>query len=150
MPSLFFPVLLLCCGYAFFRGGPPERICAVVMVAGAALSLLAMLLSSARFAHLEIGVFVVDLAVLAGFVGIALFSERYWPMWMSSMQLVAVMSHSTSLLISTPMPWAYAVAIAFWGYPMLAMLAWGTARHRGRVRRFQWDPSWVSRQRLAP
>jgi hypothetical protein len=66
------------------------------------------------------------------------------------MQLVAVASHSTGLLLSYRLPWAYAVAIAFWSYPMLVMLAWGTARHSRRLRRFNWDPSWVRRQPSAP
>jgi hypothetical protein len=149
MPYLFFPVLILCCGYAIARGGPPERLCAAVLVIGTALTILAAPPPDQRFRHLELGIFMVDVISLFGFMGIALFAERYWPMWMTSMQLVAVMSHATSLLTSTPLPWAYAVAIAFWSYPMLVLLAWGTARHRSRVRQFDSDRAWVSPGRLA-
>jgi hypothetical protein len=149
MPSLFYPLLLACCGYAFLRGGPPERTCAILMLVGTLMTVWATPPIGQRFAHLELTIFIVDVGLFVGFLGIALFAQRYWPMWMASMQLVAVASHSTSLLVKTPLPWAYAVAIAFWSYPMLVMLAWGTARHCERIKRFEWDPSWVDRQRLA-
>jgi hypothetical protein len=150
MPLLFYPALLTCCGYALARGGPPERLCAILFLVGTALSVWLTPPLGQRFAHLELGIFLVDVLVLIGFVALAVGSQRYWPMWMSSMQLVAVMSHSTSVLISQPLPWAYSVAIQFWGYPMLIMMAWGAARHRERLRRFDWDPSWIDRKRLMP
>jgi hypothetical protein len=150
MPLVYFTLLFFCCGYAFLRGGPPERVCSVIIIAGAAISAFILPTPGGRFEHLEVGIFAVDAAMLCGFIAIALCAQRYWPLWMSSMQLVAVASHSAGLLLSYRLPWAYAVAIAFWSYPMLIMLAWGTARHRGRVRRFKWDPSWVDRPRLAP
>jgi hypothetical protein len=150
MPLIYIPLLLMCCGYAFARGGAPERWCAVLFVAGTILTSVIVPSPIGRYQHVEIAVFAVDVCLLCGFVAIALFAQRYWPLWMSSMQLVAVASHSAGLLLSYRLPWAYAVAIAFWSYPMLIMLAWGTARHRGRVRRFKWDPSWVDRPRLAP
>ncbi len=150
MPSLFYPTLTLCCGYALLRGAAPERSCALLMLAGTALTVWLTPPLGERFAHLEFAIFSVDVCLFLGFVAIALLAHRYWPLWMSSMQLVAVASHSAGLLISYRLPWAYAVAIQFWSYPMLVMLAWGTARHRERVRQFNWDPSWVDRQRSAP
>jgi hypothetical protein len=149
MPLLFYPVLLACCGYAILRGGPPERACAILMLAATALTVLATPPMGQRFAHLEFAIFLVDSCLFVGFLCVALLAHRYWPMWMSSMQLVAVLSHSTSLLASQPLPWAYAVAIQFWSYPMLLMLAWGTARHRGRTRLFDGDPAWIT-QRTVP
>jgi hypothetical protein len=147
---VYLVLVAFCCGYAILKGGPPERVCACIMIAGSMLSFAALPVASGRYNDLEVGVLIVDLVMCAAFVGLALCSERFWPMWISSMQLVAAMSHFTPLLVHNPLPWAYAVAIQFWSWPMLIMLAWGTARHRGRVRRFKWDPSWVDRPRLAP
>lgn len=150
MPLVYFALLVSCCGYAYLRGGAPERACSILIGVGAALSAVILPTASGRFEALEIGVFAVDVAMLGGFIAIALLAHRYWPLWMSSMQLVSVASHSAGVLMSYRLPWAYAVAIAFWSYPMLIMLAWATVRHRERVRRFEWDPSWVGRQRLVP
>jgi hypothetical protein len=146
----YITLLAFCCGYALLKGGAPEQVCACIMVLGTMLSFAALPIASGRYHNMEVGVLVVDLAMAIGFVGLALYSERFWPMWISSMQLVAVMSHFTPLLVQNPLPWAYAVAIQFWSWPMLVMLAWGTARHSRRLRRFNWDPSWVRRQRSAP
>jgi hypothetical protein len=148
--TIYFFMLTVCCGYALVKGGPPERVCAWLMMFGTALTMIVLPGPSDHYRHFEIGLFGVDLSMFFGFALLSIRSHRFWPMWISSMQLVAVLSHVTPLIAHGPLPWAYAMAIQCWSYPMLIMLAWGTARHRGRVRRFKWDPSWVDRPRLAP
>jgi hypothetical protein len=148
--TIYFFMLTVCGGYALLRGGGPERLCAWLMIVGTVFTMIALPGPTDRYQHVEIGLFAVDMSLFAAFAALAVRSERFWPMWISSMQLVAAMSHITPLIVHDPLPWAYAVAIQCWSYPMLIMLAWATARHRDRVRQFNWDPSWVGRERLVP
>jgi hypothetical protein len=82
----FFVFLLGSCAFAFLRGGAPERWCAALMMIGAALTLIDMPNVSTRYGQFESGVFVIDSGLLLAFLALALTCERYWPMWISSMQ----------------------------------------------------------------
>lgn len=139
----FFVFLLASCAYAFVRGGPPERACAALMMVGAALTLLIMPDVGTRYGHFETGVFAVDFALLVAFVGLALCCERYWPMWISSMQLVTVVSHIVGVIVATSTAWAYAMAVSLWSYPMILLMVIGTVRHQQRIKQHKVDTDWI-------
>jgi hypothetical protein len=139
---LFLVIWLGCCGYALWRGGPPERI-------GASLFLVATLASAAvqspegaRFITIDPGVLTVDLALLASLLVLAFLADRFWPLWMSAMQAVAVLSHTAIALNPDVIPWGYWRAAALWSYPMLLLLAFATWSHQQRLKSAGADPSW--------
>lgn len=132
-----------CCAFAIWKGGAPERICAVAMLVASKATHYTIMLQGDRYAALQMGALTVDVALFALFYWLSIRTERYWPMWISSMQLVAVVSHLATKAMQPFVPWAYAVAIACWSYPMLLMVAWGAVRHQERVRRHSYDPSWI-------
>ena len=142
MPGLFTTLLLACCGYALARGGRPEKLCAMMMLVATAFTMAIFPEVKGRFAELEVGLFAADLVLLLAFVGLALAADRYWPMWISSMQLVAVMSHVVGAILGERVPLAYAVAVVLWSYPMVVMLALATYRHHVRVRRDGPEQGW--------
>lgn len=139
---LFLVLWLGCCLYALVRGGAPERIGATIFLTAALLSLAVEEPQGSRFDSIEIGVLIVDLGVLAGFTALALTASRFWPIWMSGMQGVQVLSHFAIAVNATVIPWAYWNAQTLWSYPMLMLLAAATAWHRSRLRSLGADPSW--------
>ena len=76
----------------------------------------------------------VDLGVLAGFIVVALRSERFWPLWIAGLQLTTSIGHLLKGVDQDLLPRAYGAALQFWSYPILVILAVGTYRRSQRVR----------------
>jgi hypothetical protein len=139
---VFWGLTALCGGYALLRGGAPERIGAAIIILGSALTVALGSAWAHRFEHVETGIVAVDVAVLLGFVLLAVFSDRFWPLWVSALQAIGVLTHLARALEPNLMPWAYGVALAMGVYPMLLLVALGTWRHRKRMATGAADPSW--------
>jgi len=130
---LYNGLLITACGYAWLRGRSDERIAAAVCFAASFASLL--FLTRLRFSEIEIGILIVDLIVLGAFVAVALRSERFWPLWVSGLQLTTNFGHIMKMIDSHLLPFAYAAALRFWGYPILIILAVGVWRGQRRLQR---------------
>lgn len=132
---IFFNALLLgAFAYAFWRGRSDERITATVCVAASAASFALMAPQSFRYSTIEIGILAVDVLTLAAFTAVALKSERFWPLWVSGLQLTTSVAHLMKALEPSLLPIAYAAAGRFWSYPILIIIIVGTWRsdHRRR------------------
>ncbi|MBV8685800.1 MAG: hypothetical protein JOZ90_08930 [Alphaproteobacteria bacterium] len=140
----YYTILALCWGYALLRGGPPERIGASIIGIGSILSALALSGSTVRFGSVEVGVFYVDVAALLGFLALALYAERYWPLWVTALQAIGTAGHAVKYVDSHVVRLIYAFALALWAYPMLFLIVLGTWRHQKRVAQFGADRSWSS------
>lgn len=123
---VFLVTLLAACAYAWWRGRRDERRGAVVILVGAFASYPAAVLFGHRWQAPEYGVLVVDALALGALLVIALRSERYWPIWGTAFQLVAVVTHLATMVDSSVLPRAYSLAQPFWAYPLLASLVAGT------------------------
>lgn len=135
LPPQFYNMLLaLCLIYALLRGGPPERIGIAVMVIGSALSSAWAAGTSNRYVEVEVGILVIDVAVLAAFVILAVRADRLWPIWVSALAGLGVVGHLArwygGIHVS---PQAYAVGIVIWSYAILALIAIGTWNYRQRA-----------------
>ncbi len=145
---LAFNLLLFgCCGYALRRGGPPERLGGLIFLLAAALTVLGASPFGIRFQHVELGILLVDAAVLYAFIVLAIRSERFWPIWVAGLQTVEVFTHFARLVTPGIIPPAYGEAVALWSYPTLVLLAIGTWRHRRRLERFGADNPWKNASR---
>ena len=133
-PVIFGPLLLAVCIYAWLRGGSDERIVAATCLAGTVATLLAISPLHQRYAGVEEGLMLVDLGVLAGFIVVALRSERFWPLWIAGLQLTTSIGHLLKGVDQDLLPRAYGAALQFWSYPILVILAVGTYRRSQRVR----------------
>jgi len=134
--------MLAICFYAAIKGGQPERRAVMIFILGIILTIIAASSSEQRFAQPEVGILVTDLAMLSAFVVLALKAERYWTLWICSMQIIQVLSHIPKIIIPELLPQAYFVIAAIWAYPMLIVLAIGTYRHQQRLQRYGADRSW--------
>jgi len=135
---IFWAFLLLTCGYALWRGRKYEQLSALVFIAASIASLLSHAPAQERYIGIETSDLVIDLAVLAALLGIALRSDRFWPLWVAGLQLTVTVSHVMKAIKPDLMPFAYAAAERFWSYPILLILfagAWRQQRRRrGRLR----------------
>jgi hypothetical protein len=131
---LFNALLIGSCGYAWFRGRADERVVAAVCIIASLASLALISSFKTLYSNIEIGVLMVDIATLAAFTYVALRSERFWPLWVSGLQLTTSVAHLLRLVDPTLLPIAYSAAARMWSYPILIILAVGTWRSEHRYR----------------
>lgn len=130
--SVYWSVLLLICAFAFWRGHNDERLAAATCLIATLVQLFVVTPTLRRYSGVEVGVLLVDVGVLAVFVGIALQSHRFWPLWVAGLQLTTVFGHILKAIQLSLLPYAYAGALRFWSYPILLILAIGTWRTHQR------------------
>ena len=83
--------------------------------------------------------------LLAVLIAVALWANRFWPIWIASLQLFALLVHIAKAYQQDVLPIVYFAVISRIAYPMLAMLVIGTACHFQRMRRYGADPDWSDR-----
>lgn len=125
---LYDGVLLGVTAYALLRGGRPERLGALLNIAGSAATIALRWLSIATGAPAEIVIMTIDAGVLAGFFWLATRSTRFWPIWAFGLALAdIVMSVAGALMPTTPL-FAYHTGLGIYAYLALGALAVGTSR----------------------
>ena len=128
---IFFALVAL---YALLRGQRDERQVGLIMVAALLATELVLPPAHERFESVETKLLLVDLAVFAGFLWVALRSDRFWPLWIAGLQLTMLLGHALKILDADLFSKAYAAALLFWAYPEVLILAIGTWRtHRRRT-----------------
>jgi hypothetical protein len=130
---IFWIVLFVTCGYALWRGRRYERIAAMVFIAATVVSILMRSPLQGRYHVIETSDLIVDTAVLATVIAIALASDRFWPLWAAGLQLVDSMSHLIKAIHADLLPNVYGAAERFWSYPILIILLIGAWRQRRRT-----------------
>ena len=131
---IFNALLVGSCGYALWRGRSEERMTAIVCIIATLTSIALVAPASQRYASLEVGVLIVDVFTLGAFTLIALKSDRFWPLWISGLQLTTSIGHFLKAVEPNMVPIAYAAAGRLWSYPILLILAVGTWRSCRRLR----------------
>jgi hypothetical protein len=127
---IIFNLLLIgACGYALLRGKTDARIVGAVCI----IANFATFAVVSSYASVETGVLIIDVLTLAAFTLVALWSDRFWPLWVSGLQLTTSMGHLFKAIQSDLLPIAYAAALRFWSYPILIILAIGVWRSERRA-----------------
>lgn len=132
---------VLSCAYALLRGGAPERLGAVILIANFQLSHWLIAPLESRYADVEWAMFCVDGTAFLALYALSICSTRFWPIWMAAIQGVVAISHLSGLRPDV-IPWAYGNAIALWAWVLVSILATATWRHRRRLRHYGVDPAW--------
>ena len=132
---IFWGILLSTFAYALWRGRSDERLAASVCVLATIATRFAISPVTERYTGVEVGLLIIDGAVLAAFVAIALRSKRFWPLWVAGLQLTSSLSHLMKVVEFDLLPRAYAAAAIFWSYPILLIIIVGTWRTHRRSRR---------------
>jgi len=131
---IFWAILLICCGYALYRGRKYERLAAILFLSATVVSVVVRMQLRAGYSVINVGEVAVDMVVLVALIAIALVSDRFWPLWAAGFQLVGSMPHLFKALDASFAPWGYAIAARFWSYPILFVLLIGTWRQYRRSR----------------
>jgi hypothetical protein len=121
------------CGYAVFRGKTEARIVALVFLIGNFATLALRSPAAESYSSVETGVFVVDVLCFLAFTYAAMISDRFWPLWVSGLQLTTSFGHVLKAVDSHLLPIAYAASLRFWSYPILIILAIGVWRGRSHL-----------------
>jgi hypothetical protein len=130
---IYWIVLVGICGYALWRGRRDERVVAAVCLGASIISLLSLTQWQSRYSGVETGLLLVDAITLALFTGVALRSNRFWPLWVAGLQLTTSMGHLMKAIDADLLPIAYGAALRLWSYPILIILAVGTWRGQHRT-----------------
>lgn len=139
---LFWAIVLATFAYALWRGRSDERIAASVCLLATITTRFAISPLSDRYTGVEVGLLLIDGAVLATFVAIALRSKRFWPLWIAGLQLTSSLSHLMKVVEIDLLPRAYAAAAVFWSYPILLIIIVGTWRtHQRSLRELPTAPA---------
>lgn len=115
-------IAVLCCTWAFLRGGAVERGAAAIILSGWLLSLL---FQNHGYAGPGPVVIAIDIAMLIAFVWLSAGSRRLWTIPLAACQLDAVASHFLSLHLKVG-GWSYFTVVGLWGgYGLLVSLVIG-------------------------
>lgn len=140
--AIYLTLLAICVVYALSRGGAPERWGAAVLGGIVAIDPLVHQFIPVRYLSVDLGHLSIDAAGLLALGAIALRANRYWPLWLSALQTITVMSHVAKLIDVGIHPVAYAGMQVVWSYLMILGLALGVRAHQRRLRRNGADQSW--------
>jgi hypothetical protein len=139
---LYLTLLTICCSYALWRGGAPERIAAAIILVAVAMSALVASSYHRAFAQREIGIFIVDVVMFGAATALALRAERFWPLCMAALLGLGLELQMLSWIAPHPHRQVYKVLHALNAYPVLLVLAVGTWRHGKRRAELGADESW--------
>lgn len=143
MLPAFLMLLVVCCGYALWRGGAPERVGAGLLLGAYVIdSAVHRLVDGLGYATPAMGSVLLDTMLLVALVVLAWRADRFWPLWLGGWQACAVVGHLARMLNPGMVSTGYAIQAQIWAYPMVAAIGVATWRHRGRVTRGDPDPGW--------
>ena len=135
------------CVYAAARGGAPERIAAgaifLAVISTWVTAALSVIVTEEVYSSIVVGVALTDIALFVVLTALALASTRFWPIMMASMQGCGMLGHVAKPLAADIIPEAYYATVAFWSFPICALLIAATWRHRVRLKRYGVDYAWV-------
>lgn len=119
--------------YALRRGSWEERLAAGGLIVNAYLSALVRNPAAIAFKNVEVPVIFVDVGLLAILLLISLRSDKFWPLWLTAMQGLAILAH-LSPFVPHMLPWGYWRAVAIWSWQMLFVLGFAIHhQHRNRM-----------------
>ncbi|VVT20933.1 conserved hypothetical protein [Sphingomonas sp. EC-HK361] len=114
------------------------------MICAAIASSLAPFDPAHTFRTINVPVAGIDVVLFLAMWGIAIFANRYWPIWLAATQLVAVGIHATRAYDPHIVAIAYGRLSGQIAYPMIALLLAGTVRHRLRLAKHGIEPDWTN------
>jgi hypothetical protein len=110
--------------FAFMKGGPAERMGAGAYLFAWFASII--LQENSGFRGLPAGLFLIDLAVLIVFVGVAWRYRQSWPVWASGIQLITVMAHVMMLAKQPVLLGSLITVMNLNGYLIIGCIVIGT------------------------
>lgn len=148
--SFFLALAVGGCLYAIRCGGGPERIIGATILATVVADPILHLALSVRFVSVDPTHLIIDVARFGAFTLVALRANRFWPIWLAGLQMLALGAHLTREMELSIHPVVYAVMKAMWSYGMVALLVFATRNHQRLIAGGATRKSWNSFSPPAP
>ena len=145
----FLVLLGTACLLAWRLGGAPERIVAGLFVLAWAASFVLTTPAAQRYTQMEAALLSIDALLMIALFVVAIRANRRWPMLLTSLQAMIVLTHLAKLADPLLIRRAYAIMMLIWPFVQVSILILGTALHARRVRRSGPVPSWSISSRRA-
>ena len=132
---------VICCIWAFWRGGPVERFGAAIISIGWILTVLFHMPNGGGPGSI---VTVIDILAFGLFLALAIWSRRIWVFFAAACQINAVFSHFIHNIASFGI-YGYATAAGLWGgWALLICLACGILGYQHSLKRRPLKPNRVT------
>lgn len=141
--AILLMLLFAALGYAFWRGGGPERAIASLWLV---LLLVDPLLHYAIPLHYQIvdkGHLAIDITGCVGSFLVGLYAYRHWPLIVAPLQFLPLLAHISRAIELDMHPSAYLIMQVAPYWILTPLLIAGTWRHHNRVRKQGSEPDWV-------
>ena len=127
-----------------WRGAAPERSVLGVFISMIALDRLYHLTSQsgAHFQHVDIGHLTIDVLGAVALLVIALYANRQYPLWLSALQFVAVISHIIRAISPDVDKGAYSIFMVAPSYLQILVFTIGLSMHLRHRRKHGLYRSW--------
>ncbi len=129
LQTAFALALLLCVIYGSSAGGRTGKAGSAIFMLAAFMSAGAAMLNP-EWSSTSYAVFAVDGLCLIALAVLAVRSNRFWPIWATGFQIVAVATHLATTWMPDIMPKAYQAILSFWSIPILWVMVAGTRKDR--------------------
>lgn len=144
-------LLILACSIlmAFAFGRRTERVFVFLLIAASVGTLLATPTGPDYQGRIDI-IRLIDWVILVVAWGLALKSDRFWPIWFAAMQTLSVLTELASWHAVGIPHLIFTNLAAFWSLPALIVMAYGTMldwRKRASASLGSPKPDWLSRRR---
>jgi hypothetical protein len=128
---------------AYWRGGPPERLAAAIIVSWVLTDIgYHLVFGPSGFDVVDPVHLVLDGGELVAITWLALRANRMWPLWAAAAQLICVTGHLAAFIEPVAVRRAYWAMTQLPQYIQLTALLLGAFAHARRVRRFGLYRSW--------
>lgn len=122
--TIFLAALFGTAAAALWKGSRLERLTAAGLVAASFGTLLADRAVAGTFVRPELGVALLDIALLLFLVEVMRRSDKFWPIWAVGFHSISVAAHVVVLVMPDFLRTPYALYSGWWALPVvLALLA---------------------------
>jgi hypothetical protein len=129
--------------YALWRGGPPERFAAKIIIVWMMVDLsYHLIFGPSGFVEVDPAHLLIDGLEMAALIFLALRANRIWPVWAAAAQVMTFSAHVVALIDPGGMTLAYWAMVQLPLYIQLFALVCGAAFHARRFRRIGHYRSW--------
>lgn len=121
----FWVTCLLCVAVILRFGERDERRGTSFIFIGSVSSAIAATMLKNWSVNITPWLLLIDICVLVAFVRLMFDSQKFWPIWVSSLQLITVLINVLDITVSRTLPLAFEILQGFWVYPMFFAIMMG-------------------------
>lgn len=133
----FWTTCVICFAIAVRYGERDEKRGMIAILVGSWVTTVVVTIANQQQLDVTFWLLLVDACVLLVMVRLMFDSQKYWPIWVASIQLISVTINVLDLLVSKTLPAAFDFLYGFWVYPMFFAIMAGVYGSHVAMRRNQ-------------